>query len=282
MSAVIYKTKKPNVLVVDPKVIVTPSESTYEQNYCVVSFVSPEDRIKQRFFFEANKFLCYDVNKQLLDCCTQITRDTNTAFTNKLEERIERYKSSDEEQYKVAAEILDGIKNELLQDETERSRMALRQYKLDNVELIDRFETYKLVNDKNLAGEFNRDFGNETSVRGLKFRGAYTTEKEARDRAEYCRNNVEKGVHSSVMPIGYWCPWDPNPDGIKEQEHMVDELNTLMHKYNDNAELRKEVFEKRNNELMSADSTKKHDDLKKKLQERRHQKQQERKKGTDN
>ena len=79
--------------------------------------ISPEDRIKQRFFFTANKFLYYNVNKQLADSTTQIARDTNTKLNDVFERNIEHYRASTDPAYGLVAEALEKIHKELALNE---------------------------------------------------------------------------------------------------------------------------------------------------------------------
>lgn len=269
MEQIVYKTKRPNVLIVDPELELETPNPTFKQKYCVISFVSPEDRIKQRFFQDANTFLQTDVNKQIINYSTYICKDLNTKFMKKMEDIIDTYSTSENEIYKQSSLFLKEIKDNILLNEDKEPEKMYRTYKLDENELIDRFDAYKVVNDVNLKKSFNSKYGNETSVRGLKVSGVYETENEARKSAEFHVKNIEPGVNSMIMPVGYWCPFDPNPDGIKESEYLVNELNELMHNYNDNQKQRKEFHDKRieqdnNNSLIKKKYEKKLEEVKEK------------------
>src|SRR5438874_966975 len=105
--------KVTDYLKVDPPLIIDCKKNQMRQNWAVVSFVSPEDRIQQRFLYEANRFLYHDVNKQIVDTTTNLARNINTEFNKILEKKINSYKSSNELAYKAAADILDRVKQEL-------------------------------------------------------------------------------------------------------------------------------------------------------------------------
>jgi len=72
-----------------------------------------------------------------------------------------------------------------------------------------------------------------TTVRGLKVRGVYDTQKEADFRAKQLRSR-DSSHHVFRGQVGAWLPWDPNPDDIADQEYAEDELNTLMKKKKEN------------------------------------------------
>ena len=147
------------------------------QNYCVISFISPEKILKQKHDFIYWKFL-----KEFND------KDLN--FT----------------------------------------------------EFNERLEDFKLANKKTLTDEFNELTEFQTSVRGVKVRGTYETEKEAKVRAEVLRRRYPND-NIFVGQVGYWLPWDPDPLDVKDVEYQETELNILMKKYNENMEHREYMFE---------------------------------------
>jgi len=79
----------------------------------------------------------------------------------------------------------------------------------------------------------------KTTVRGLKIRGVYETQKEADFRAKQLRSS-DSSHHVFRGDVGAWLPWDPNPDDINEQDYANDQLNTLMKKKKEN-ELKKNI-----------------------------------------
>lgn len=72
-----------------------------------------------------------------------------------------------------------------------------------------------------------------TTVRGLKVRGVYDTQREADFRAKQLRSR-DPSHHVFRGQVGAWLPWDPSPDDIADQEYAEDELNTLMKKKKEN------------------------------------------------
>jgi hypothetical protein len=76
------------------------------------------------------------------------------------------------------------------------------------------------------------------SVRGVKVRGVYETEVEARRAADKLRKK-DKFFDVFVGEIGKWLPWDPDPMKVKEAKYGNKKLDRMM----------KKVHEQNNNSL---------------------------------
>ena len=260
--------KVTDYLKVDPVLTINCTKPQMTQSWAVVSFLSPEERIKQRFTFEANRFLYNDVNKQIMDTTANIVKNTNTEFQQLIEKKINSYKTSSDKTYQAAASILENVAKELILDEDDAVNKVLRKYRIDQQEILDRFEVYKTLNNKELEADFNKEFTQETSVRGFKIRGAFEELSDAQARAKEARDKFEPAVHSFAVPIGYWCPWDPNADSVQDQEYMLPELNDLMGKYQRNVEQRNDFFQKRQQMMMENSNDSKDKQLREKLKQR--------------
>jgi hypothetical protein len=213
--------------------------------WCVVKFVSPEDNIQKKQLFDLNRFLYHDVNQQLVDMSTNIVMNVNNEFDSSVEAKVKQLKSSKDPNDQRLAESLLEIKKELKIDEEYQSTKILRQYRIDQQEMIDRFETYKLENRQALEKDFAKEVTPQTCVRGFKVSGAYETLEEARSRAKHVNQDIEPHINAYAVPLRVWIPWDPNPDAAQDQEFMLDELNDLMGKYKEGVEAKNEIFEKR-------------------------------------
>jgi len=259
--------QKPSALIVDPPVVINSTGPTTVQKWWVGSIVNPDDRVKHRFLFEANKYLYNTVNNKIADIAVNVVRDNNTKLSNLLDKKISQYASSSDEQYKIVSGILSSLKTELQEDEDEFTKKVLRQYGRDYKELVDGFEYYKTQNADLLSAEFKSTFGEGTSIRGIKNRGAFEDLNEAKSRASFCQN-LEPAVDTFVAPIGHWIPMDFTPDAIKDQEYQVEQLNNLMHKYNENVEQRNDFFNKRRAQMIEESSEKKEKNKKEELLKR--------------
>lgn len=256
-------------LTVDPKVITDVSnKKEFIQNHVLISFISPEDAIKNRFLFEANKFLYTDVNKQIMDTTANIAKTVNITFNNSIDAKIESYKSSEDPVYKVVADILSSLKKEIHIDEDECVAKVLRTYRIDQQELIDRFDAFKLVNDKELESGFSEKFGEGTSVRGFNVRGVYEDDTDAKANAKRIHDESGGIVHTFMAPVGTWCAWDPNADAVQDQEYMVPALDKMMGERKKNVEQKNEFFEKRKQMMMDETDATREKELKDRLQQR--------------
>ena len=107
-------------------------------------------------------------------------------------------------------------------------------------DIIKKFDDFTYLNNDALTAEFSEKNDFQTCVRGIKVRGVYDTQKEANIRAKVLQR-MDNSFNVFVGQVGYWLPWDPNPDKIKDQEYAESELNNLMHEYQKNQE-QKDLF----------------------------------------
>ena len=82
----------------------------------------------------------------------------------------------------------------------------------------------------------------QTSIRGIKVRGVYDTEQEARIRCQVLQR-IDKAHNVFVAPIGCWVPWDPSPERIEDQVYQEKQLNELMKHYNENEKKRDAYYQ---------------------------------------
>ena len=111
---------------------------------------------------------------------------------------------------------------------------------LDSNHFIQKFDDFNYKNKYNMNKEFTESNDHITNIRGLKVRGVYDSQKEANIRAKVLQR-MDNNFNVFVGQIGYWLPWDPEPDNIEGQEYLESELNNLMHEYRKNQE-QKDLF----------------------------------------
>jgi len=126
--------------------------------------------------------------------------------------------------------------------------------KLDYNKTKDLYDDFIFKNEENLENTFHEMENFRTTVRGFKARGNYATQREAEVRAKVLQR-IYKNDNIFVGPIGYWCPWDPNPDRIENQEYLEPELNTLMQKYKDNNTKRDIFYQQQKDEQLKSRAT---------------------------
>jgi len=116
------------------------------------------------------------------------------------------------------------------------------EYGLDSSDIIEKYEDW-MYNRKNKLNEiFDKENDFQTSSRGIKIRGVYTTLQEAQIRAKILQK-LDDTFHVFVGQVGYWLPWDPEADKVEGQEYADEELNKLMKKYMENKVNRDVHFE---------------------------------------
>ncbi len=108
--------------------------------------------------------------------------------------------------------------------------------------VAEMYEDWKYSREEDLEAEFQEKNDFHSTMRGVKIRGVYETEREATVRAQVLQRR-DPNFHVFVGQVGYWLPWDPTADKIQTQEYQESQLNTLVKKYNENIQQRDEHFE---------------------------------------
>lgn len=203
------------------------------QKYVCLSFISPEDVIKQKdaYFFE--RFINW--------------------FSRDLDELFRNSKAT----YKEQEDFMNG-----LQAIEERY-----SYLFDTTRIQEEFEFYKTQNIEELEEDYLQKNNFQTTMRGIKVRGSYETVKEAQIRAQVLKRMDDK-FNVYIAEVGCWCPWSPNPEELENQEFAETHLNTLMKQYRENQELKDEFYAKRK-DIMVQEQMKKVDAAKAKEDEER-------------
>ncbi len=177
------------------------------QNYVCLSFISPEEVLKDKdvFFFE------------------KFTENYSKSLSNLLDKLKEKYPDD--------SSSIDQLKEG-------------NDYLFDPEKISDQFKFFKNIKGNDLEREFHEKNKFKTSIRGLKVRGVFDNLNEAKIRAEVLKRMGDK-FDIFVGQVGCWCPWSPNPEDLTDQEYAESQLNTLMKKYKDNLTLRDQEYEER-------------------------------------
>jgi hypothetical protein len=186
------------------------------QKYVCLSFVSPEDIIKQReqFYFE-NFVKHWDFHKSM---------EKYRQFTNFLS-----YK------YKLDFEKLSADLNDFC--ETEKDNLI-------NTSLLDEYKTFVDAKEEQLNEEFDKRHEFQTSIRGVKVRGVFPSQEEAELRCKMLRG-VDPNHDVYVGQVGLWMPFHPEAYKTGRVEYMEETLNQLMNEKKKNEEEAKNEFDKR-------------------------------------
>ena len=254
---------KRDYLKVDPTV--------YGQNWVVLSFVSPEDLLRKKEMVYMNEFLVREVNKTLKDQAVHMVKELGHVLRTLVEPQVDKYKASVNADDRQVGKLLEEAYKKLIPDEESFGTRCLHLYANDYDELHDKYKIFKMQNNDEIDKRFEQENDNRTSIRGLKIRGVYNDRRDADDRAKEMREY--EGLSAFVGPVGYWLPWDPDPDAVQDSDYMLPQLNELMKKYHDNARDRNKHFEERKREMMEnanlSNAEKKRKQLYKKLMDKK-------------
>jgi len=186
------------------------------QKFTCMSFVSPEKILKKRELFMFDQFLKqYDFTKSM----------------NKFLDFVHflSYK------YNLNVEEVMNDLNEFSKEE---------EAKLKETPVDDDFNTFMDKNEDRLAVQFQRENAFQTSVRGLKVRGVFSTQEEAEIQCKKLRE-YDPNHDIFVGPVGMWIPWDPDAYKTGRVEFMEEELNKLHQEKLKNETKAKQEFEQR-------------------------------------
>tara|TARA_X000001036_G_scaffold431411_1_gene465663 strand:- start:45 stop:980 length:936 start_codon:yes stop_codon:yes gene_type:complete len=186
------------------------------QKFVCVSFVSPENILKQKNHFLFEEFLKhFDFSK------------SNQKFEHFLNYVSYKYNIKFED---LNTDLFDFLKSE--------------KDNFDNTVISNEYKNFLDANEDRLNDEFNMQNNFQTSVRGLKIRGSYSTQQEAELRCKLLRE-VDPNHNVYVGPVGMWMPWEPEAYKTGKVEYMEEELNNLMAEKIKNEEKAKQEFDKR-------------------------------------
>lgn len=189
------------------------------QSFVCLSFLSPEDVMKNKEVYVFSEFLKH------------FKQDVGILF-EKLEEKL-----CDNED---AVNMLSAVKD----------RYDYIFAKDSHASLQEQFEMFQRVNNQQLTDQFSKMNDFRTNVRGIKVRGAYDTQLEAIQRTKYLKKVDPKSPDIYVAQMGCWCPWSPYPEDMKDCEYAETELNTMMKKYEENNDKKDQHYHERKAELM--------------------------------
>lgn len=183
------------------------------QNYACLSFLSPEDVLKDKESYFVASFL---------------------------EKYVERNN-----------ELMNGLEL-LFSDKSDEIRSIKEQYNIyfDGSKIDEEYKAFKKENESKISEKYLQENNFRTCVRGVKVRGTYETLKEAQIRAEVLKRKDNNKHNIYIAQVGCWCPWSANPDDIQSPEYSETQLNTLMNEYMKNQQNKDEFYNERKEELM--------------------------------
>lgn len=186
------------------------------QKFVCVSFVSPENILKQKNLFLFQNFLKHFDFEKSASKFTQFLNFVSYKYNLKFDDVMQEYK--------------DFVKEE--------------QTNLLNTTIEDEYKNFLDKYEEQLENEFNKENAFQTSVRGLKVRGVFPTQEEAELRCKMLRE-VDSNHNVYVGPVGMWMPWEPEAYKTGRVEYLEEELNEIMHEKERNEKQAKQEFETR-------------------------------------
>ena len=186
------------------------------QKFVCLSFVSPEQIIKQKEHFIFEEFIKQWEYKKSMDKFLQ--------FLNFVSFK-----------YNVTFDKLTNDFQEFVKEEMSS---------LSQTSINDDYKTFIDNNEERLDEEFASKHNFQTSVRGLKVRGVFPTQKEAELRCQLLRE-VDPNHDIFVGQVGMWVPFHPEAYKTGRVEYMEETLNQLMAEKKKNEDQAKQEFDKR-------------------------------------
>lgn len=190
-------------------------EPIRNQNFVCLSFISPEEVLKKKELYFFQEYTKMYTKKNL-----ELVNTMETLFPDKKEE------------VRILKDNFDFL--------------------FDESKIQDSYNYFVQDQHETLEKTFYENNEFQTSIRGLKVRGVYDTLQEAQARSEKLRKLDNNQFSIFVAQVGCWCPWSPNPEHIENQEFAETQLNTLMKKYKENQETKKQFFEERKESMKHA------------------------------
>jgi hypothetical protein len=186
------------------------------QKYVCLSFISPEDHIKNKELFYFEKFLKNFEFKKTFEKYTQflsfLAYKYNLDF-NKLTKDMEEFV------------------------EEEKENLFLTT-------LDDEYKTFIDAKEEALQKEYNELHEFQTNTRGIKVRGVFGSQEEAEMRCKMLRE-IDPNHDVYVGAVGMWMPFHPEAYKTGRVEYLEKDLNELMSHKKKNDEISKEQFKER-------------------------------------
>jgi hypothetical protein len=210
------------------------------QNFCLLSFLSPENVLKKKDLYLFNAFLeNFEYNSRVKSFETFLMTTVKTV-NDKLNAEADAADIKDLSG--VAQTLRDSrVRVDTIMDSFQTYVQGAKK-DLKESTLKEQYEEFLYANRQALEDKFYALNEFRTTVRGLKIRGTYSTKEEAVARSKKLQR-LDPNHNIFVGEIGKWLPWDPEPSQVGEQEYAEEKLNTLMKKYKENEDA-KDVFER--------------------------------------
>jgi len=215
------------------------------QRFVLLSFLSPESVLARKDMYMFEQFMKqYEITwktknlekflaKQVMDFNTKLDAESTRLSNENLAEASDLCR-----QARIPVDTVLGAYQDYVKENSKD---------ITATTIKESYDDFMFSNGKRLEEDFHSKNGFQTSVRGLKVRGSYSSQEEASARAKKLQRNDP--IHNIyVATVGKWLAWDPKPHDVADQEYAEDELNSLMKSYKENED-QKEQFFKENKDV---------------------------------
>lgn len=212
------------------------------QKFCLMSFLSPEKVLASKDVFFFSKFVEQYEFALRVKGLEQYMVKTIQSINSKLDEHASKFDTMD------LSGVADTCRNSRVRIDTVMDGLQNfikdNQKELKETKLKESYEDWLFTSRAKLEEEFLAKNNFQTTVRGLKIRGVFSSQAEAEARSKKMQRMDT--LHNIFLgEVGKWLPWDPAPTEVSNQEYAEDQLNTLMKKYKENEDAR-EMFMREN------------------------------------
>ena len=206
---------KPNPKYVD---LLDEDQAISGQKFVCLSFISPENILKKREHFLYEKFVQqWDMTKSM-EKFTEFLNFVSFKYNLDVQKVLEDF-------------------NEFVKEEEPKLKESSSVVEDDYKNFLDK-------NEERLNGVFNKTHDFQTSVRGLKVRGVFSTQEESEKHCSKLRER-DPAHDIYVGQVGVWMPFEPNAYKTGKVEFMEPELNRLHQEKMANEIKAKEAFDER-------------------------------------
>jgi hypothetical protein len=186
------------------------------QKFVCLSFISPENVLKQKNHFLFQEFLAYfDFTKSM--------------------SKFEQFIAFMSYKHNMDLETMMKDFQEFVKSEATE---------LKNTDIASEYKGFLEQHEERLTQEFQEKYTFQTNTRGLKIRGVFPSQKEAELRSKMLR---EADPHHDVYvgQVGVWMPWEPDAYRTGRVDYLQKELNDLMNEKIKNEQDAKQHFDER-------------------------------------
>lgn len=220
------------------------------QHYVCLSFISPNDVLKNKdIFFFAEFLKDYEIQYKIKATESFVMKQAMKVqeAASQVQDVLENLKLKKDaiviEDLSGALATIVDLRSNLTSNTASALEAHVKAEMSDFKEstLEEAYKTFLFKNKKRLEGTFFEQNEFRTTVQGLKVRGVYDTYNEAAARAKTIQK-LDPSFNVYVGQVGFWLPWDPSPHDVADQEYADDQLNTLMKNYKSNESQRDEFY----------------------------------------